>query len=151
MPPDLNTAATVVLDTNIWIDLLVFGDPLALPIGDALAAGAIRATISASCREELRRVLDYPQFARFAIDRDAALARVDALTTAHPDPDAPPPLPQCRDRDDQKFIVLAQASGAQWLVSKDKAVLKLAKRMRNQTGCTIATPAQFGSWLAAAG
>jgi predicted nucleic acid-binding protein len=37
-------------------------------------------------------------------------------------------MPRCSDPDDQKFIELAAASGAQGLVSKDRAVLKLRRR-----------------------
>ncbi|HEY1610523.1 MAG TPA: PIN domain-containing protein, partial [Paraburkholderia sp.] len=53
------------------------------------------------------------------------------------------PLPQCKDRDDQKFLELAHASGAAWLVSKDRAVLKLAKRVARDFGFRIAEPAAF--------
>ncbi len=37
-------------------------------------------------------------------------------------------LPRCADPDDQKFLELAQASAARWLVSKDNELLKLAPR-----------------------
>ncbi|HZI16760.1 MAG TPA: PIN domain-containing protein, partial [Myxococcus sp.] len=39
-----------------------------------------------------------------------------------------PELPRCRDRDDQKFLLLAARAKAAWLVSKDKRVLSLADR-----------------------
>ena len=35
---------------------------------------------------------------------------------------------QCSDPDDQKFLDLAHAQGAGWLLSRDRAVLKLARR-----------------------
>ncbi len=41
-----------------------------------------------------------------------------------------PPLPRCKDPDDQKFLELAARSGADLLVSKDKALLKLRGRTR---------------------
>ncbi len=104
-------APRVVLDSNIWVDILVFGDPHARPILAALEAGAIAPVIRADCREELRRVLAYPQFARFAVDIDAALATVDRFSTLEPlptqeDADAIR-LPRCKDTDDQKFVELA--------------------------------------------
>jgi predicted nucleic acid-binding protein len=37
-------------------------------------------------------------------------------------------LPNCSDRDDQKFLELARDAGAAILVTKDKALLKLARR-----------------------
>jgi len=146
-------APRVVLDSNVWVDLLVFGDPHARPIRDALEAGAIRPVIRADCREELRRVLAYPQFARFAVDIDAALAMVDRFTTMEPLPaDAEADairLPRCKDGDDQKFIELAHFARASCLVSKDKAVLKLRSRLRRSSGVEVMTPPAFGQWLAA--
>lgn len=142
----------VVLDSNIWVDLLVFRDPHVEPIRAALAAGAIAPVIRADCREELRRVLAYPQFARFAVDIDTALAEVDRLTTLEPLPAAAEAdairLPKCRDTDDQKFIELAHFARAALLVSKDKAVLKLRSRLRRASGVEVLPPLAFARWLA---
>mgnify|MGYP000606137680 CR=1 FL=1 len=45
--------------------------------------------------------------------------------------DEPPRCPlRCKDPDDQVFIDLALHVGAQWLFSKDAALLKLAKRAK---------------------
>ena len=46
---------------------------------------------------------------------------------------------RCTDPDDQKFIDLALHSGAQWLLSRDRAVLKLAREAR-QRGLAIVAP-----------
>jgi predicted nucleic acid-binding protein len=35
---------------------------------------------------------------------------------------------RCTDPDDQMFVDLAHAAGARWLVSRDRAVLRLARR-----------------------
>jgi predicted nucleic acid-binding protein len=48
-------------------------------------------------------------------------------------------LPRCADPDDQKFLELAFASRARWLLSKDKELLKLDRRTSN-TGL-------FSIWL----
>ena len=189
----------VVLDSNVWIDILVFDDPATRPIADALSAGSIEAVIDARCLAELTRVLDYPQFARFDVDKAAALAQVAAWTElASPPPEAviaqaqraavkaaaaegatglaygpaagtadaeaiatstanappasvspallPPierPLPQCRDRDDQKFLELTRHVGATWLVSKDRELLRMAKRIARDFGFSIGLPAAF--------
>lgn len=148
LPPAADPTATprpcVVLDSNVWVDIVVFDDPLARPIRTALAAGQLDAVISPSCREELRRVLAYPQFARFAVDIDAVLVWVDTVTRVL-DPVAgnAPRLPRCSDADDQKFLELAQAAAARYLVSKDKAVLKLRRRMAQVAGVTVLKPADF--------
>lgn len=143
----------VVLDSNVWVDLLVFRDPHVEPIRAALAAGKIAPVIRADCREELRRVLAYPQFAHFNVDIPAALAEVDRLTTLEPFPEPEQVdairLPKCRDTDDQKFIELAHHARAVLLVSKDKAVLKLKGRLRRTSGVEVLTPPAFANWLAA--
>jgi putative PIN family toxin of toxin-antitoxin system len=148
-----NKAPRVVLDSNVWIDILVFDDPHTRPIRAALERGALCALIDARCQGELTYVLDYPQFAKRAVDKQAALDTLVRLTylIEPPAPDdsnddtalATKPLPQCKDRDDQKFIELAHRSRAQWLVSKDRAVLKLARRVERDFGFRIGQPAQF--------
>ncbi|QBC31407.1 MULTISPECIES: putative toxin-antitoxin system toxin component, PIN family [Pandoraea] len=153
----LDTLATpprVVLDTNVWIDLLVFDDPIVRALRDALVERRLTALMASRCRDELAVVLTYPQFASREIDNDAALAWVDANTHRIVVPeDATPgaPLPLCRDRDDQKFLEAARDGHAHWLVSKDKAVLKLRSRVARQFGFRIVTASAFASLLNANG
>ncbi|SAL49730.1 nucleotide-binding protein [Caballeronia arvi] len=135
----------VVLDSNVWIDILVFDDPATRPILAALEARTLEALIDERCLRELTRVLDYPQFVRMEVDKTAALATVARLSTlvaATPD-EGERPLPKCKDRDDQKFLELAHAAGADWLVSKDRAVLKLARRVARDFAFRIAEPKPF--------
>jgi putative PIN family toxin of toxin-antitoxin system len=135
----------VVLDSNVWIDILVFDDPATRPIHAALEARTLEALIDERCLRELTHVLDYPQFVRREVDKTAALACIARLTTlvaATIDENARP-LPICKDRDDQKFLELALASGAAWLVSKDRAVLKLARRVARDFAFRIAEPKPF--------
>jgi uncharacterized protein len=138
----------VVLDSNVWIDILVFDDVATRPIHAALANGALDAVIDARCLAELAHVLDYPHLARRAFDKAAALAAVARLTVMNDGvgeaPNAPP-LPKCKDRDDQKFLELAHAARADWLVSKDRALLKLDKRTSRDFGFRIAQPAPFAA------
>ena len=56
-------------------------------------------------------------------------ARYSGLVQLFPDGDAPP-LPRCKDKDDQKFLELSARCGADVLVSKDKALLKLRGRTK---------------------
>jgi len=151
-------ALRVVLDSNVWIDILVFDDPHTRPIAAALESGALTALIDARCLAELTYVLDYPQFVHRNVDKAVALAVVSRLAQlVEPEAQAEDakPLPKCKDRDDQKFLELAHAARADWLVSKDRAVLKLAKRIARDFGFQIAQPAPFvaaiGMSLSAAG
>lgn len=144
----LKAMPRVVLDSNVWIDILVFDDDATRPIRAALERGALHAVIDARCLAELTRVLDYPQFVARAVDKAAALAHVARLATLEA-PQATQAegaaLPKCKDRDDQKFLELAHAAKVQWLVSKDRALLKLNKRTTRDFGFRIAEPAPFAS------
>jgi len=71
-----------VLDSNVWIDILVFDDPITRPIRAALEAGTLEALIDSRCLKELTYVLDYPQFVRFAVNKSEALATRCARTAA---------------------------------------------------------------------
>lgn len=132
----------VVLDTNACLDLLLFGDPRAAALHVALRAGMVQAVSDAACRDEWLRVLDYPRL-RLAADVRAGLVRAfDALMVAAPAaPSAPEArLPRCADPDDQKFVQLAHASGARWLVSRDRDVLALGRRTARAGWFEILTP-----------
>lgn len=126
----LGADRAVVLDTNIVLDLLVFSDPTTALVRDLLHAKALRWLATAAMREELQRVLDYPHIAlrvvSYGLTPASVLAAFDAQ--AHPVP-VPARIPAtCRDADDQQFLDLAAAHGA-ILLSKDKAVIALRKRM----------------------
>ncbi len=127
-PSPLSFPLPVVLDTNVVLDMLVFDDPVTRPLAEALADGTLTAWANAETLLELERVLTLPIF---KLDRDAqrtVQARYQgAVRLASEDSLAPlPELPRCRDRDDQKFLVLTAQAGAAWLVSKDKRVLSLS-------------------------
>jgi predicted nucleic acid-binding protein len=53
----------LVLDTNVVLDLLVFGDPRSQPVSAGLAGGTLHWLATAAMREELARVLRYPKLA----------------------------------------------------------------------------------------
>ncbi len=123
-------APGIVLDTNIVLDLLVFQDPLTQPLRDALQAGQLRWIATPAMRDELERVLAYPQIAKrlafYELTADAVLAARDALV--QPVDVAPKAPVTCKDPDDQRFIDLAVAHRC-LVLSKDHAVLCMAKRL----------------------
>ena len=129
----------LVLDTNVVLDLLHFDDPSAAPIRRALRAGRAACFGNAACRAELAHVLSYAQF---KIGDDEARRLLDAYDAlAQPcEAAAGGNLPPCRDPDDQKFLELAQAAQADLLLTKDKALLALARKSA-RLGFRIATPA----------
>ena len=144
--------ATLVLDTNIWLDLLVFRDAGVLWLGTALRVGRLQATIDAFGLAELARVLGY-RLGRFAIAPAERAAILDACRSLACEFDAVPgatmpPLPRCRDRHDQPFLELAQACGARCLITKDHDLLMLTCRVRGVAAFVIATPADARQLLA---
>lgn len=130
--PVLPAAAVrrVVFDTNVLVSLFVFADSRFAPLRSRVASGAWLALTNDACFGEFRRVLAYPMFKLDAAAQYAALATYDACVTRHMTPAATSTvaLPRCRDRDDQKFLELARDATADWLVSADKDLLRLARR-----------------------
>lgn len=134
----------IVLDTNVCLDLFLFADPACAPVLAALHRGSVQAVTCDDCREEWRRVLHYPQLPIDDTTRPVISAAFDGLIRhlpaaglARPDNT---PLPPCEDPDDQKFLELALAARASWLLSKDKALLKLDRRMRQRGLFAILLP-----------
>lgn len=132
----------IVLDTNVCLDIFLFGDAQSAALHVAMQRGTIEAVTRADCREEWLRVLHYPQLPVTDAARPGIEAAFDALVRCLPDElaTAAAPLPRCADPDDQKFLELAQASGARWLVSKDNELLKLAPRCKRDALFWIGLP-----------
>jgi len=130
LPAPLSFPLPVVLDTNVVLDLLVFDDPVTRPLADALAEGALVAWADDETLLELQRVLTLSTFKLDEARQREVYARYQRLVRLTPaaSPGSVPELPRCRDRDDQKFLVLTASAGAAWLVSKDKRLLSLADR-----------------------
>ena len=121
-------AKRIVLDTNVCLDLFVFQDPRWDALLAALESGAVEAVTRADCREEYLVVLHYKHLPLDEASRPLSAARFDALIKVVA-PDAQQVrLPVCTDRDDQKFLEIARDAKADILVTKDKALLKLARK-----------------------
>ena len=130
MSAEKSVGASVVIDTNIALDLLVFQDPASADVLTELKAGQLRWVGTRAMRDEFERVLGYPKLAvRIAYhrcDTPSALAAMDALCHwVAPAPKAPV---TCSDTDDQKFIDLALAHQAV-LLSKDRHITRMRKRL----------------------
>ena len=108
-----SAAKRVVFDTNVLVSLYVFADSRFAPLRERIENG-----------EWL------------------ALAAYAAKAAHHTGPVQPEPaaLPRCKDRDDQKFLELARDAGADWLVTADKALLRLARGGRLRGLFRILTP-----------
>ena len=123
-------APALVLDTNIVLDLWVFGDAVTAPLMAGLVQRRWRWLATAPMREELARVLAYPQIVKSLNHHQITAADVLAQFDAHVQlvEVAAKASVTCKDPDDQKFIDLAVEHQA-ILLSKDHAVLSMAKRL----------------------
>jgi len=127
-----------VIDTQIVMDWLVFGEPRLAPLVEALESGQLKWIGRPPMLDELRHVLSRG----VAAERLPNLPRIEEVFAlrCHMIEAEPAPAVRliCRDPDDQKFIDLALAERATWLFSRDKAVLALRKRAL-AFGLTITT------------
>ncbi|RKI06483.1 putative toxin-antitoxin system toxin component, PIN family [Corallococcus sp. AB030] len=116
---------SVVLDTNVVLDVFIFDDVFTRPLAQALRSGALTAWADRHTLKELALVLAYPSFKLTADAQRTVRDAYGALVRVADGEGSPVELPPCRDRDDQKFLELTARSGASWLVSKDQRVLSM--------------------------
>ena len=132
----------LVLDTNVVLDWLVFRNPGCAPLAAALQARRVRWVATAAMLDELAHVLKRGLGARWSVDdaawRDAWQRHAEPV----PVPEPARTLPRCSDPDDQKFLDLALTAPARWLLTRDRALLKLARRARAY-GVEVLTPERW--------
>jgi predicted nucleic acid-binding protein len=133
----------IIIDTNVCLDLFVFHDPRWGTLLQALESGGVQAVTRNDCRTEWLKVLEYRHLPLDADTRALAIARFDRLIVRLQPAPGSVPLPLCKDPDDQKFLELARDAGAALLITKDKALLKLAKRTARAGLFDIIRPEQW--------
>jgi uncharacterized protein len=127
---------TVIFDTNVVLDWLVFKTPMLMNLTKAVQSGRVHALTQQATLNELRRVLNYPTLKLDSTRQDEIYAEYQALSRPAVLPNGftvenlltPLGFPKCRDRDDQLFLALAFHTKADALVSKDNDVLRLRKK-----------------------
>ncbi len=144
------TPPRIVLDTNVVFDWLVFRDPRCAALDVAIRRGHVQWLAAPSLRDECQHVLARGVAAAWLPDLALIWGTWDAHATMLAEPSAPHhgPLARCSDRDDQKFIDLARQHRARWLLTRDRAVLKLARHAR-ALDLAILRPEDWASAIAA--
>jgi predicted nucleic acid-binding protein len=130
----------LVLDTNVVLDWLLFRNPSCLWLDAAIQGGHVHWLATKAMRDEFDHVLGRGVLDRWRPDAQAlssSWARWSHAVEASPQ--ALTHTLQCTDTDDQKYIDLALQVGAAALLSRDRAVLHLARRARH-LGLSIADP-----------
>jgi len=126
------------------MDLFHFKAPPLAALAQAIGTGQVICLANSHTLAELERVTGYPQFKLDTAGRQDLLQRYRAHLTILPclDDDSPllPPLPKCRDPDDQMFLELAQYGQADLLISRDNLVLKLARARQRPCPFAILPP-----------
>jgi len=140
----------IVLDTNVVLDWLVFRNVACTHLAKSLSTKSVRWLASKAMRAELAHVLSrgicdawspdhdavWASWSRFAVEVEPVAAAGAASRV------------RCTDEDDQKFVDLALAHRASWLLSRDRAVLKLAQRV-HPLGLDILTPEAWSTEVSA--
>jgi putative PIN family toxin of toxin-antitoxin system len=147
LPTEQTKPATplAVIDTNVVLDMLLFGDARSSWLRQALDARLLAWVCTAPMLAELAIVLTRPFVAARGRLAETVMFQARAICSLVPEPQANlPRAPRCADPDDQKFIDLAWAAQAQWLFSRDHALLDLARSSRPR-GLTVCTPAAAGA------
>jgi predicted nucleic acid-binding protein len=130
----------VVLDTHVVLDCLLFADRHAAPLWRAITSGAWQWVATAPMREELEYVLRRGLLRHRVPDHEPLLQIFDSTAVQLPaSAESEMSTLRCKDASDQKFIDLALRETARALVSRDREVLKLARRA-SQYGLQIVKP-----------
>jgi putative PIN family toxin of toxin-antitoxin system len=135
----------IVIDTNVCLDLFVFNDPRWAKLVAAIESGEIEAVTRSDCRDEFNIVLHYKHLPLDDGSRPLATARFDQLIKVVAPPVSSIVLPVCSDKADQKFLEIARDAGAEVLITKDKALLKLARRLAREGMFKVMLPEK---WIA---
>ncbi len=120
----------VVLDTNVVLDWLVFNDPSSAPVAAAIMRRQVRWLATGAMRDEFAIVLQRGLAAAHSADISTVLTAWDTYAQPCDEPTHPARATRlhCSDPEDQKFLDLAHAAGARWLLSRDRAILRLTRR-----------------------
>ena len=135
----------MVLDTNIVLDLFIFSDPRCAALRLALQGQQLHWISTQIMRDELERVLAYthlqPRMAFYSVTAVQVLRHFDSHVQMRDVAERAKYV--CKDEDDQKFIDLAVQHQCA-LISKDKAVLTMRKRLAS---LNVAVASQWSSQL----
>lgn len=130
--PNIFMKPLYIIDTNIWLDWLVFSNDTLDELKSSHDNGDFEIIYTSKMIDELADVISRTQFNLSEQQQKIILQTMSEL--ARRVEDAPKPLLtiKCQDKDDQVFIDMALAYHVTWLISKDKHLLRLKNRAVKQ-------------------
>ena len=140
----------IVIDSQSLFDWMVFRNPVCAGWPFALAGQDWEWIFTSPMKAEFDFVAGKGFGARWPVDAETVASAW--YRHAHEVPE-PPPLGagarlHCSDPDDQKFIDLAISARAHTLVTRDKALLRLARRALALHGVRVCKPETWSAELA---
>jgi putative PIN family toxin of toxin-antitoxin system len=139
----MTQAITLVLDTNAWLDLLVFADPGLQGLVAEAESGRVVIATDARALAELARVLRYDALRIDAVAVATHFENAQRLSRSFDVPSHA--LPRCRDPDDQMFLEIAVATRAAALLTRDAELLRMGRRMQREHAVAIIEPRDWRS------
>lgn len=125
---------TVVIDTNILLELFVFQDPAVEKLREQMQTHQVIVVVCQRMEDEFSSVIARDKFGpqtRFGLsaERQGELLGLWRSFTTQVSSESIERSPwRCKDQDDQIFLDLAFTLKPAWLISKDHQVLKFRKR-----------------------
>jgi len=129
-----------VFDTNTIVSALLFSNGRLSWLRYHWAQQLSIPVVSQETVKELLRVLAYPKFKLTSEEQNELLADfLPFAQTINIDQNEKFSLPNCRDKFDQKFLILTHKADVDFLITGDKDLLVLD----DQTEFEIITPGEF--------
>jgi putative PIN family toxin of toxin-antitoxin system len=119
---------TIILDTNILLDIFIFKDVRADRLKNAVLNRQIKTYSNQTSVEELADVISRPLFNLEEGRQAEIMGEWQSLSQSIEDLKLEAAPWKCQDSDDQVFLDIAFTLRPSILISKDNAVLKLATR-----------------------
>ena len=123
----------VILDTNILLDIFVFDDQRATTLKESIIRGEIQAIASQKTLAEFADVLSRPVFKMDVSTQSDTLKYWESVAQMQDDSALASAPWKCQDPDDQIFLDLSYQFRPAILISKDSALLRIAKRASEES------------------